>query len=387
MSDSLLDELEQATKSAGPGAAIDKLVETLRQRREYDRLFDALLVRKRFEMGLPLARPTSLDVPEGQRKEFEDAYVAAAREVGELFLKKGDLRRAWPYLRTIGESDTLRQALDAMEPPREPDERAEELIELCLNQGAHPAKGLEIMLHTHGTCNTITAFEQALQAQILNPDDQRRAARMLVNELYGDLCRTVGHEVKQRLAMVPPGESLRELIAGRDWLFADDNYHIDVSHLNATVRFARSFDADTPELSKVLQLAEYGSKLAPQFQYAGDPPFDEFYPAHVHYFRALLGEDPAEQVAYFRGKLEAEPDEQDQPYLAFELVTLLIKMGRRTEAVDVAGRYLKHVNDPNGFSFPQLCLEAGRVEAWREAAREQGDPVGYAAALAQQAVK
>jgi prepilin-type N-terminal cleavage/methylation domain-containing protein len=145
--------------------------------------------------------------------------------------------------------------------------------------------------------------------------------------------------------------------------------------------------SDTPELPKALQLAEYGSKLAPQFQYGGDPPFDEFYPAHVHYFRALLGESPDEQVAYFRGKLDAEPDEQDKPYLAFELVTLLIKMGRRAEAVDVAGRHLKHVNDPNGFSFPQLCLEAGRVEAWRDAAKEQGDPVGYAAALAQQAAK
>jgi len=27
-----------------------------------------------------------------------------------------------------------------------------------------------------------------------------------------------------------------ELIAGRDWLFADDIYHIDVSHLGAVGR-------------------------------------------------------------------------------------------------------------------------------------------------------
>jgi hypothetical protein len=382
MTDPLFAELDRVAQSEGPTAAVDRLVATLRERREYDRLFDALLLHKRQALGLPLAVPTSLDVPEAVREEFEETYVAAAREVGELYLAKGDLPRAWPYLRTINEPHKVRDALDSLPVPRDVDDRTEELIQLCLHQGAHPAKGLEIMLRTHGTCNTITAFEQALQAQVLKGDDQKQAAGLLVDELYGDLCRTVQHEVNRRLAMVPPGESLRELIAGRDWLFADDNYHVDVSHLNSTVRFARALDKDSPQLPKALQLAEYGTRLAPQFQYGGEAPFDEFYPAHVHYFRAMLGENVDEHVAYFQAKLDAEPDEQDKPYLAYELVLLLRKIGRPGEAVDVAERHLKHVNDPNGFSFRKLCDEAGRVETWREAAREGDDLVGYAAALA-----
>ena len=287
MSDTFLSKLEATCKSDGPAAAIDSLVRHLREQKNYDRLFDALLLKKRNEMGMPLAMPTALDdLPEDRRREFEDYYVEAAREVGELFLADDNIPRAWPYLRTIGETDKVRRKLDEMPLPNDIDDATEELIQLCLHQGAHPAKGLEIMLHTHGTCNTITAFDQALQAQLLQGEDQQQAAAMLVNELYEDLKRTVQQDVEQRIAMAPPTDSLRELIAGRDWLFENGNYHIDVSHLNAVVRFARHLTDADPELAKAIELAEYGSKLSPQFQYEGDPPFDDFYPAHVQFFQS-----------------------------------------------------------------------------------------------------
>ena len=80
-------------------------------------------------------------------------------------------------------------------------------------------------------------------------------------------------------------------MAGREWLLANDSYHIDVSHLNAVVRFARALDRECPELDLALQLAEYGARLAPQYQYAGTPPFEEFYPAHIRFLGALLGRD------------------------------------------------------------------------------------------------
>ncbi|WP_166819738.1 hypothetical protein [Thalassoroseus pseudoceratinae] len=382
MSDTFLTQLETTCKSDGPAAAIDSLIGHLREQKNYDRLFDALLLKKRNEMGMPLAMPTALDdLPEDRRREFEDYYVEAAREVGELFLADDNVPRAWPYLRTIGETDKVRHKLDEMPLPNDIDDSTEELIQLCLHQGAHPAKGLEIMLHTHGTCNTITAFDQALQAQLLQGEDQQQAAAMLVNELYDDLKRTVQQDVEQRIAMAPPTDSLRELIAGRDWLFENGNYHIDVSHLNSTVRFARCLERGAAELPKVLQLAEYGAKLSDQLQYPGEPPFDDFYPAHIHFFKAILGENVDEHIAYFQAKLDQEPDEQDKPYLAYELVTLLTKIDRLDDAVEVGKKHLRSLNDPNGFSFLKLCQQAGQTDAWREAARDNDDAVGFLAAV------
>src|SRR3990172_2988396 len=87
MSDPRLDQLDEVQASRGDAAAISQLIETLQAGKDFHRLFDALLLQKRFEMGLPLVRPTSLDdVPEDRQQEFEDHYVAAARRIGEAFL-------------------------------------------------------------------------------------------------------------------------------------------------------------------------------------------------------------------------------------------------------------------------------------------------------------
>ena len=383
MSENLFDQLKHTQATSGTESAIHQLVETLTEQKNYDRLFEAMLLKHRFEMGLPLAQPTSLDVPEEKRQEFEDHYVEAAREVGEFYLADGNIPRAWPYLRTIGETQKVRDALDGLSTNREADEETEQYIGIALHEGAHPVKGLELMLRTYGICNTITTFDQALQQQLLKGDDQKLAAALLVKELYQDLTHTLSHEVQNRIAMAPPGASIRELIAGRDWLFENDNYHIDVSHLNSVVRFARAFDSDTAELPQVIELCEYGSKLSAQFQYPGDAPFDDFYPAHLHFFKALGGDNADEHLQYFRDRLEAERDEEDKPYLAIVLVDLLIRLERFDDAVKAATPYLSQVNDlaENGFSFARLCQQAGRFDAWQSACQEAGDLVGYAAAV------
>ena len=384
----LFEQLQHLQDTSGPESAIHQLIETLREEKNYDRLFEAMLLKHRYEMRLPLAQPTSLDVPEEQRQEFEDHYIETAREVGELFLADGNIPRAWPYLRTIGEGGKVKEALESLALEREADEDTEKYIAIALHEGAHPVKGLEIMLKSYGICNTITTFDQALQQQMLSPEDQKQAAAMLVNEIYEDLAQTLRHEVSHKSADVPPGSTIRELITGRDWLFEDNNYHIDVSHLNSVVRFARAFDSETPELQKVIEICEYGSKLSPQFQYPGDPPFDQFYVAHQHFFKVLAGEDTEEHLKYFRDRLEAEPDEEDKPYLAIVLVDLLMRLKRSGEAIDAATPYLCRVNDlsPNGFSYARLCQEAGRYDAWKSACLEAGDSVGYAAAVIQESL-
>ncbi|MCH8948439.1 MAG: hypothetical protein IH789_12590, partial [Acidobacteria bacterium] len=83
---------------------------------DFHRLFDALLLKKKFEMGLPLTQPTSFDdVPEDKQQEFEENYVVAARRIGESFLDAGKIPQAWVYLRTISEPQKVTQAIEDLE--------------------------------------------------------------------------------------------------------------------------------------------------------------------------------------------------------------------------------------------------------------------------------
>jgi hypothetical protein len=377
MSEQTFDELSKINQSQGPAAAIDHLIAVLRDEKRFHPLFDALLMKKRLELGLGLVRPTNLkDVPEARRDEFEKFYVNAAREVGQLLLDDNSLPQAWNYFRAINEPEKVAAAIAAI-PPGET--VPNEVIEIALFQGVAPVRGLEMYLASHGTCSTITAFDQV--SMQLVPDIRRQCAQSLVRKLYDDLRENVQHDVARRQPANPPGQSLRDLIGGREWLFADDCYHIDVSHLNAVVRFARWLDATCAELDLALQLAEYGSRLAPQYQYAGNPPFDEFYLAHIQFFKALLGRERDEALAYFRGKIGDDPAETDNQLAAFALIDLLLRLERRDEALELACRYLADSADEFGLSLPEMCSEAGRLDLLLELARRRGDVVNYAAAL------
>ena len=134
------DSFSQLTeaKPSGATAVFDKLIESLKASKDYHRLFDATLMRKKQQLGLPLLRPTSLDdVPTEKRTEFEKTYVEAAREVGQLFLDAGQIANAWLYFRTIREPEPVAKALAAMPSRREPGDETEELIQVALFEGAN----------------------------------------------------------------------------------------------------------------------------------------------------------------------------------------------------------------------------------------------------------
>lgn len=384
MNSTTFDELARLNESSGPGAALDRLIETLREERQYHKLFDAMLLKRKHELGLPLSRPASLqDVPDEQRKAVEETYVAAAREAGEGFLDAGDIPAAWMYLQVIKEPEKVAAALDDVPLPAEYDEKSEQLLNIALYQGVNPVRGVQMMLKAHGTCSTITALDQCLHG--LPAESREACAKVMVRSLYQDISDSVRRHVEQRMPMLPPDASLRELISGRDWLFEGGNYHVDVSHLNAVVRFARSISAPAAELEQALEMAEYGSHLDPQLQYGGEPPFEDFYPAHVRFFRVLLGRDTDQALQYFRDKLDAEPDEQDKPLLAYVLVDLLMRADRLDDAVGVAEQYLTNLGDDVSFSFSDLCRQAGRLDVLQRVTRAKGDLVGFAAAVLQDA--
>jgi hypothetical protein len=382
MSASIYEELVDLDAAQPSAAVLDRLVDRLRNEKRYHKLFDALCLRRKAELGLPLFRPASLaDVPRELRGKMEETYAAAAREVGQLFLDTGDIPSAWMYFQVIKEHEPVRAAIDRLPVPDQSTPESEPIIRIALYEGVHPERGLQWMLKLHGTCSTITSLDQASR-NLAGPQRQACAA-VLVRSLASDLRENVERQVRNKLAMLPPGQSLRELMAGRDWLFAGGNYHIDVSHLNSVVRFARSLESPA-DLELALQLAEYGAQLDPQLQYADEPPFEEFYAAHVQFFRALLNRDRPAAIGYFRDMLEREPDERDRPLLAYVLVDLLMRCGQLDDAVELAGKYLAGVSEEVTVSFVDLCRKAGRMDSLRAAMKAHDDPVLFAAALVEQ---
>jgi hypothetical protein len=379
MTNTLFDEIETACQAEGPAAGIEKLIAALEAQKDWHHLFDALLMRKKLSMGLPTTRPTAFDdVPEPRRDEFEQAYMEAARWVGECLLGEGNIAQAWMYFRTIREPGPVAAAIEKLPVGGPVDEQ---VLEIALFQGAAPAKGVEMMLASHGTCSTITALDQQLSQM---PDGPRRqCAALMVQRLYRDLRDSLEADVKRRQPMLPPGQSIRELIAGRDQLFENDNYHVDVSHLNAVVRMARELRPGDVELKQALQLAQYGARLASQYQYAGTPPFTEFYPTHQRFFRALLGDDVDEALDSFRSQLTDDVSDTNNKLTALTLVDLYEKLGRTQEAIDLAVKYLAEGVDGIGFSVGDLCLELGRIDVYKDLARKQDNLIAFTSALCQ----
>ena len=374
----IFDELQQIP--AGDAQALfERVAAQLKSDKDYHKLFDSRLMQRKYELGLPLVKPASLgDVPESMRKTVEETYIAAAREAGELFLAAGDLPAAWMYYQVIREPKPVADAIEAL-PNTLEHSQVEEILQIALYQGVNPVKGIQLMLKAHGTCSTITAFDQATSN--LAPEQRQECAKAMVRSLYNDLTESVQSSVQKRMAFLPPGGSLRELMSGRDWLFEGGNYHIDVSHLNSVVRFARTIDPPAAELDLALQLAEYGSHLDAQLQYGGEAPFDDFYAAHCKFFRVLLDKGRADALQYFQDRLDQETDEQDKPFLAYVLVDLLMRSEQLDPAVTLAAKYLSNLNSDARVSFAELCQKSGRTDVWKQVTREQNDLLGFTAAL------
>lgn len=378
MSDKPFGDFDELQRDSA--ALFEKLIGELTEQQEFHRLFDAILMQKKHELGLPLSRPGVIDdVPDEHREVVEQTYIEAARRVGHLLLDAGKLSEAWVYLRTIREPGPIREALENAQIEPDDYEGTEELINLALYEGAHPARGLEILLATHGTCNTVTATDQQLPN--MNDDERRQVAAMLVRTIHEDLRQSVLADVRRKVPDEDESKSLRDLIAGREWLFENGNYHTDVSHLNAIVRFARALTAECPELPLALELTEYGRNLDEPLQYAAEPPFDEFYEAHRNYFRVLLGQHADQALAWFRKRLAGEDDERDRQMIAYVLVDLLRRVQRLDDAVHFAAEHLRDLEDPQGFSFAALCHEAGAFDKLKASAEHKGDPVAYVSAL------
>ena len=361
---------------------LDAVESTLLAQKDYHRLFDAKLMRVRQSLGMPVTQPTSLkDIPAEHEVAFREAYTNSAREIGQLFLNDGQLADAWAYFRTINETTPVRDAIAkrATEIGSEPGPQLDELLNLALYEGAHVVEGLKLLLKSHGICNTVTAMGQLL-AQ-MTQDERRQAAAVMVRTIYSDLQHNVRRDAERRQPTLKPGLSLGELVRGREFLFAEGAYHVDVSHLHSIVSFARHLLPSDPELKLAIELSQYGAQLAEQLRYPGDVPFDDYYAANEYFLKAVAGMAVDESMQYFIDRLNQESDAADKRMIAFVLVDLGQRVDRVNMALDAAAPHVSRLEDPAGFSFTSYCVSAKRLDTLQAAARENDDVLAMATAL------
>lgn len=367
----VFNRIQQAHAAGGPEAAFDELINTLRAEKNYDALFDALLLRQRHALGLSLlSSPRISTLDPAMRKRYEEAYVASCREVGHLFLESDDVPNAWRYFRTIGEPEKVREALARIDEG----DNMEELINIAFDQGVDPRRGFEWIVKHFGVCRAITCYEQ------FPPGAEGRldCVAMLVRDLYRELLDNVRFQIEQREGTAPASARLADLLRGRDWLY-EDSYLIDVSHLAAVARF--SIEHEDPEILRMaFELADYGHRLPDAGFYSAGVSVQEHLADCSVYLRALRGEAVETAIAHFRRKTEANATDVGGSGAAPLLVYLLVRTGHVGEALEVSRQYLANAPAEDLRlcpSFVQLCQMSGNLDRLLDYARERHDVLTF----------
>jgi hypothetical protein len=382
--DDTFDWLERLLQRGGADAAFDEVVDRFRREKQYRRVFEARLMKKRMELNLPLvSQPALADLPKEVQQAYQDASVQAAREVGQLFLADGDIPRAWPYFRAVGNAEPVVAAIESFDAGEadtpESQNRLGATIQVAFQEGVHPRKGFELVLKHYGLCRAITMFSAY-------PDtpDRPGSLRLLVRTLHDELAANLARTIESVEGRKPDTASIASLISGRDWLFEHDAQHTDSSHLISVLRLSSDLD-DEETLRLAIALADYGTHLSPMFQHMDEPPFDNIYTDRGVFLRALAGDNVDAAVAHFEEKAARFDPAHYGTGPAETLIDLLVRLERYGDAIGAFRRYLADVA-PEHLSCPsltELCQMAGDFDQLKDVTREQSDPLGYLAALIQ----
>ncbi len=384
--------IEEKRFREGSSAALEALARTFESERKLPQLFEALLMKSRLSLGLPLVPlGPAADLPEEVLRPHEEAIAAACRKVGGLFLEGGDIVAGWPYFRALGEPGPVAEAVGRIEPGLQRKD-LDGIIDIAFYQGVHPRRGLELILGQSGICSAITAMERSLPAA---RPRQEECAKVLVRALHRELYHSIAQDIARRPPVgggqdappraAPPEGKLCDLTSARPWLFENAAYHVDPSHLNAVVRLS-ALIGQGPELELALEMAEYGRRLDAMYQYRGDPPFENLYADHGLFLRGRLaprGEDGARAAHHFLQKARDAFAQRVEHYPLGVVAEILVKLGRPMEAVDLAQEL-----DPGGQSVPistlgEICQAAGEFRKLAEVSRKRGDLLYFAAAVVQ----
>jgi hypothetical protein len=369
--------LQKTLAESGPAAAIDQLCADLRELEDFGSLFYALLMKKRVELGVsPFPTGAAADLPPATHEQYEAAIREAGRLVGNEFLKRHDLRKAWFYFNMLGEPEAVRAYLDTFVPTDADD--IQPLIEVGLYHGVHPARGFDLVVERYGICNAITTYSG--QDFSRNPPAKQHCIRALVRSLYAQLLERLKADLEGRGVAVAARASVGNLVKTHPKLFEEGAYHIDTSHLSSVCQFALELEA-CPERKLARELCAYGEGLSESFKFASDPPFEKSYADYKVLLDVLDGENVEAGLQHFRDKIAPAAAERST-FAAEVFVNLLLKLDRKAEALEVAKTYLASENRPLSCpSVYELCQQAGDFGGLTEAARARNDGVNFLAGL------
>lgn len=382
--DAIFPWIEHLLQNHDTGAAFDELAARFKRDKQYRGLFDARLMQKRFELGLPLVSSARIgDMPKELQKAYQDGYIQAAREVGELILADRDIPHAWPYFRAIGDTGPIVRALEAFDDPDpvspESQEALGSTIQIAYQEGLHPRKGFELILKHYGLCRAITMFGAYPTGE--GRDD---SLRLLVRSLHGEIVKNLSRTISDVEGKEPESKSVIALVEGRDWLFENNAQYTDSSHIAPVLTLSAELH-DRETLRLAVEIADYATRLDEMFQYSDNPPFDRAYDDRHIYLEALLGENVDRAEKHFEEKAASSAADRDGYRPAEVLVELLVRLGRYDDAINAFRRYLMDAA-PEELSCPsllQLCQMAEDFGQLKQVAKQQSDPLSYMAALIQ----
>ena len=107
---------ELASLSDKPVEMIDALVKIYRRQQMPHELFEALKMRTRLRLGLPvLGNDGGETNPEHFDRQLEHGLLDACREVGAMLLRSGRIREGWVYFRPTGATRAAADLIRSLE--------------------------------------------------------------------------------------------------------------------------------------------------------------------------------------------------------------------------------------------------------------------------------
>ncbi len=350
-------------------------------------LFEAMKMSTRLALGLPAVASADEDtLSPAIERQLEDGLLQGCREAGAMMIRQGRVLEGWMYLRPVGDRAMVRKLLADI--PID-EENYDAMIQVLVHEAIDVGRGYAAVIDQQGTCNSITLYEQTISQFSLS--DRQAAASVLLNHFYDELFSLVKQDVASRDAPaqktpIADDESLGQVVQTRPWILSEGGYHLDTTHLASTVRIAGVL-TDPADLQKASDLTAYGHRLHHQFQYPGEEPFVDFYPAYAAFYRVLLGQDVSDGLQLFRRKAH-NVDPLVAGTGAIETYTeLLARSGQPMQAIREMIE-LMPADVPTQHYFGSLLQHLGEVpEADRPAARkllqdfclDRGDLLGFAA--------
>lgn len=342
-----LDPQLLARLSTDPAKRIDEVIAHYRRERQPVELFEALKMKSRLAHGLPMIAdpdeplaPATSEADKQRERELEEDLLDACRQAGAMLIQDGRIAEGWMYLRPTGDIELAKRLLEDIEIN---DDNYDEMTQVLLHENVDLRRGYNAVLKHQGTCNSITLYDQAIAAR--SRKDRQIAAECLLTSFYNELLSLVRDDFRNRgpdygvsaeaIEADAAKLNLGELIAKYKWILGGGGYHLDTTHLSSTVRFATVID-DREMIDQALQLCQYGRRLPSDFQYPGEEPFVDFYPAHSAFFSALLGQSVDTALRMFEQKARTVDVNIAGAGAIETYIDLLDRVGRPAEALRAA---------------------------------------------------